>query len=483
MPEDKVRVRFAPAPTGFLHVGGARTALFNWLFARQKGGSFILRIEDTDAEKSSEEMARAIVESLLWLGLDWDEGPYYQSQNIQKHREAVGKILAGGGAYRCFCPREVAEAGKRMEMEMGRPAVYPGTCRALGEEEVREKLEADEPHVVRFLAPPGETSFTDGVYGGLSFDNATIGDFVLLRADGSPTYNLAVVIDDAGMGVTHVIRGDDHLSNTPKQILLYQALGLTPPVFAHLPLILGSDKQRLSKRHGAVSVGVYREEGVLPEALFNFLALLGWSPGDDREVMSREEIIRSFSLERVIKKSAVFDPAKLEWMNSQYFSACPADRLVELVTPLLESSGWFDLRYLAERGEWYRKVLLLLRERAHRLGDFLQHGKIFFTDEFDYDPEAVAKRWKSPSTIEHLERTREALIGLDEFTVERTGAAIRDQAEKMGVSAAQLIHPLRVAVSGKAVGPGLFELLELVGREKTIERIDRAISYLKAHPA
>ncbi len=478
----EIRVRFAPSPTGYLHVGGARTALYNWLYARKEGGAFVLRIEDTDVEKSSSEMAEAIIAGLTWLGIDWDEGPHYQSRDREKHQKAVDRLLERGAAYRCFCPKEVVDEAKKAAMDIGAPAVYPGACRDLPEELVANRLDAGDPYTVRFRTPPGDTTFTDEVYGNITSENRLIGDFVLLRSDGSPTYNLAVVIDDSDMAITHVIRGEDHLSNTPKQILIYRALDLPTPTFAHLPLILGSDKQRLSKRHGAVSVGIYHEEGILPEALFNFLALLGWSPGDDREIMTREEIISAFSLDRVIKKGAVFDPEKLEWMNSQYFSSSTTERLIELVTPLLKEAGLFDPIFLDERREWYGRVLTLLKDRAHRLHDFIDHGAPFFMDDFEYDPAAVAKRWKSSSTVDYLIASRDALNRLDPFSTETIEEAVRGLAEELGVSASKLIHPIRVAVTGRAVGPGLFELLEVLGKETASTRIDRAVEYLKQHP-
>ena len=477
-----VRVRFAPSPTGFLHVGGARTALFNWLFARKEGGVFILRIEDTDAEKSSDEMVRAITDSLLWLGLKWDEGPHFQSKRAGRHLEVADLLLEKGLAYRCFCSREKVESGRNAAMERGDPKVYPGYCRDLASDVVEKKLELGEPSVLRFRMPPGETTFKDAVYGDVTVENAMIGDFVLLRGDRSPTYNLAVVVDDSDMAITHVIRGEDHLSNTPKQIHIYKAMGVRPPDFIHLPLILGSDKSRLSKRHGATSVGAYREEGILPEALFNFLALLGWSPGDDRELMGVEEIVDSFSLDRVSRRGAIFDPAKLDWMNSQYFSISSADRLVELVTPVLKDAGLFDPAYMDREAEWYRQVLLVLSDRAHHLSDFVAYGRSFFTDDFDYDPGAVAKRWKKAGTVDYLSRSRDALGALSEFTHDDIEAVIRKLGEELGVSAAKLIHHGRVAVTGQAVDPGLFGLLARVGKEKTISRIDRAIDYLRSNP-
>jgi len=479
---DKVRVRFAPSPSGYLHVGGARTALFNWLFARQQDGTFILRIEDTNVEKSSAEMVEAITDGLLWLGIDWDEGLYFQSKRVEKHREAATALLEKGHAYRCFCPKEVLDEERKAAEKRGETYVYSGRCRDLDENDIEDKLSTGESYVLRFLAPPGETIFHDEVYGEVAADNSTIGDFILARIDGSPTYHLAVVVDDIDMEISHVIRGEDHRQNTLKHVLLFEALGHRPPVFAHLPLILGSDKRRLSKRHGATAVGIYREEGILPESLFNFLALLGWSPGTDEEIMSREEMVKDFSLKRVIKKSAIFDPKKLEWMNSQYFSNCSIDRLNELVSPLLEEEGLLDPSFLGEKREFYNKVLILLRDRAHRLGDFVEHGKPFFTDDFEYNPKDVAKRWKSPTTVEFLTRSRDAFQELEDFTCQQIEASVRSLAEELDVSASKLIHPVRVAVTGKAVGPGLFELLEVVGLEKTVERINLAVEYLDSHP-
>ncbi len=479
---NEVRVRFAPSPTGYLHVGGARTALFNWLFARRHDGVFILRVEDTDIERSSEEMVRAITEGLEWLGITWDEGPYLQSSRIEQHREVAMTLLKQEAAYRCFCPKELIETERRAAEDKGETYIYHGTCRSLKDDEIQENLDAGGSFVVRFRVPRGSTTFHDEVYGDVSVDNSTLGDFILLRSDGCPTYHLAVVVDDREMGITHVIRGEDHRANTPKHILIYQAMDWSVPIFAHLPLILGEDKKRLSKRHGAASVGSYREEGILPEALFNFLALLGWSPGDDTELMSVEEIVGAFSLERVNKKSAIFDPTKLEWMNGEYLSQSSAERLTDLVTPPLKSAGLFRASYLDEEKEWYQSVLLILRDRARRLGDFVDYGRSFFTDDFDYDPDAVAKRWKTSTTKEYLTVSRDGLAGLEDFTTEGIEKTIRILAGQAEISAAKLIHPIRVAVTGKAVGPSLFELLELLGRERVVERIDRALAYLGSHP-
>ncbi|HSH44410.1 MAG TPA: glutamate--tRNA ligase, partial [Longimicrobiales bacterium] len=326
------RVRFAPSPTGYLHVGGARTALFNWLFARRHGGAFILRIEDTDRERSSDAMTEAILDGMRWLGLDWDEGPYHQADGADRHRRDALRLLEEGKAYRCFCSPEVLEEKRREAESAGGGYRYDRHCDLhVSREESDRRAEAGEPYTVRFRVPEGRTVFRDEVHDRTEFDNAEIEDFIVLRTDGTPIYNLAVVSDDHEMGVTHVIRGDDHLSNTPKQVMLYEALGWDVPTFAHVPMILGADGKRLSKRHGATAVGQYREQGILAPALVNFLALLGWSPGDDTEIMSMEDLTRRFSLEGIHRKSGIFDPEKLEWMNGQYMMAMPLEELEPLV--------------------------------------------------------------------------------------------------------------------------------------------------------
>src|SRR5881628_831409 len=335
----RVRVRFAPSPTGFLHVGGARTALFNWLFARRHGGTFVLRIEDTDQERSTEGSVRTILEGLGWLGVDWDEGPFFQSRNVQAHRALALRLLEERKAYYCFCSAADLEARRAAAEKAGSAWKYDRLCVKLSPEEARRRLQGGESAAVRFLVPEGTVAWDDLVHGPTSFESAVLEDIVLLRSNGSPTYNLSCVSDDVAMRVTHVIRGDDHISNTPKQILLYRAAGAEPPRCAHLPLILGPDKKRLSKRHGAVAVTEYREAGYLPEALFNFLALLGWSPGDGREFLPREDLIRVFSLEGVGKKSAVFDEQKLEWLNSRYIHAMPAEAIRAAIRPDLERMG------------------------------------------------------------------------------------------------------------------------------------------------
>jgi glutamyl-tRNA synthetase len=474
-----VRVRFAPSPTGYLHVGGARTALFNYLFARQRQGTFILRIEDTDVERSREEMTAAILEGLNWLGIDWDEGPIYQSQRRESHKE-TGRALAGSlSAYPCFC--EPAQLGKRREEaeKKGIAWKYERACLALEAEEIRRRMAAGEPYALRFRVPPGVTSWEDRVHGTTTFANDTLEDFVLLRSDGTPTYHLSVVSDDVEMRITDVIRGDDHISNTPKQILLYHALGKPVPTFAHLPLILGPDKKRLSKRHGAVAVTEYREAGFLPEALFNFLALLGWSPGDGREFLPKEELIRFFSFAGVGKKGAVFDEKKLEWLNSQYVSAMPVAAIRAAIRGELEERGVWNASLTAERGAWFERVLEILKARSRKLSDLARDCRIFLSDDFDYNPEAVAKHLKDPETGARMGKLRSALAAAEPFDEKTTEEALRKTAEDLGVAAAKLIHPLRLALTGQSVSPGVFEVLVLVGRERALHRLDRLVASLR----
>src|SRR5690606_8725858 len=393
------RVRFAPSPTGYLHVGGARTALFNWLFARQRGGTFILRIEDTDTERSSDDMVRGILDGLRWLGIDWDEGPeiggphgpYFQSQRLERYREVVAALMASGRAYRCFCTPDDLKARRAAGEAAGGGWKYDRVCASLPEDEVRRRIASGMPHAVRFLVSEGTTSFDDIVHGRIEFANADIEDFVVLRSDGVPTYHLSVVADDTDMAVTHVVRGDVHISNTPNHVLLFEARGGTVPSFAHVPLILGTDKKRLSKRHGATSVMEYERQGFLPEALVNFLALLGWSPGDDREIFDRAGPIHAFSLDGISGGNAVFNPDKLEWFNQQYIQRLTPDELAARIEPLLRARGlWRDSFADGER-PWLRALIEVLKPRAKRLHDFADSTPYLFADTLDFDETAVAK--------------------------------------------------------------------------------------------
>ncbi len=471
------RVRFAPSPTGYLHIGGARTALFNWLFARHHDGVFILRIEDTDLERSTDEMVTAITEGMTWLGLDWDEGPYFQSERVDEHKAAALKLLEEGRAYRCFCDPAVLEAERNAAREENLDWRYGGHCRLISREESLSRAESGEPFAVRFAVPHEDAiAFYDHIHGEVRVEGEQIEDFVLLRSDGQPTYQLAVVVDDAWMGITHVIRGADHLSNVPKQILLFRALDMPIPEFAHLPLILGQDGKRLSKRHGATAVGEYREKGYLAEAVVNFLSLLGWSPKDDREFLRRGELIELYSLEGVNKKPAAFDEAKLEWLNGQYMNLLPSEDLLTGARASFEGAGYdtspFDDTYL-------NRVVDLLKERVRLFTEFAERGGFFFRPPAEYDPEAVAKRWKDPvEVIRKLTRAGEQLGALSDWTEEGIETVIRGLAEEEEVGAGQYIHPVRIALSGIHTGPGLFELIELIGQDETVNRIRSAIDFL-----
>ncbi|MFQ5664129.1 MAG: glutamate--tRNA ligase [Terriglobia bacterium] len=472
-----VRVRFAPSPTGYLHVGGARTALFNWLFARQQGGVFILRIEDTDLDRSRPELVDAVLDGLRWLGLDWDEGPYFQSQHLASYPGLAERLLPAGHAYPCFCtPEELAERRRAAESS-GKPWKYDGRCRRLPAAEVAARRHLSP--ALRFRVPEtGQTSFDDVVYGRVSVAHDEIEDFVLLRSDGLPTYHLGVVADDLDMRISHVIRGADHLSNTPKQILLYQALGASPPVFAHLPLILGPDRTRLSKRHGATSVTSYRDAGFLPEAFRNFLALLGWSPGDDTELMLTEELIQRFRLEQVSRTNAVFDRTKLEWFNGEYLRNQPLEKILPHVEAELRRSGLWQEEWSGAGREWFARGVDLLRPRARLLTDFSTWARAFFSDEFDYVPDAVKKFLQDERLGELLPKLQDELAAIKDWSHDEIEKAVRGAAARAGVKAALLINAARVALTGQAVAPPLFASMELLGQQKVVTRLQRLVDSL-----
>jgi glutamyl-tRNA synthetase len=476
------RVRFAPSPTGYLHVGGARTALFNWLFARRLGGVFVLRVEDTDLERSSDEMVGGILDGLRWLGLDWDEGPgiggelgpYFQSERLDRHRAMAERLVAGGHAYYCYCTNDELKAKREAAEAAGGAWRYDRTCCALTPDEIAARERAGQPHVVRFRVPEGAAGFDDLVHGPIAFEGANIEDFVLLRSDGQPTYQLSVVSDDVEMKITHVVRGDDHISNTPKQILLYRAAGAAVPQFAHVPLILGPDKKRLSKRHGATSVTEYATQGYLPEAMFNFLSLLGWSPGNDQELFTRPALIKAFALEGISGGNAVFNPEKLDWFNQQHITRLAPDELAVRVKPWLEVAGLWHDDFLGDRHAWFFAVLELLRPRVKRLGDFAAQGALFFSDAIEYDAAAVEKHLQSPGMDAHLAAIDAALAGLDTIDPASTEASLRALADARGVKAGVLIHAARVAITGKTVSPGLFDVLALLGRDRVRARLAAA---------
>ena len=473
-----IRVRFAPSPTGHLHLGGARTALFNWLVARSEGGAFILRIEDTDRDRSSQEMVRGILHGMEWLGLDWDEGPFFQSQGLARHRIEVGELLDRGLAYRDFTSAEEL-AGVRKENPADAVRYPREQADRLAPGKADQRASDGEDHAIRFRVPSGETSWRDLVHGLIRFRNEDIEDLVLLRTDGTPTYNLAVASDDAHMRITHVIRGNDHLSNTPKQILILQALGRPVPIFSHVPMILGPDGRRLSKRHGATAVGDYEARGILPEAMVNFLALLGWSPGADEELMNREELIQKFSLNRVLKKSAIFDMAKLEWLNGKYLCHIPAEDLVDRVLSETGSSREeAEKRLVADRA-WFLGLIDLLKPRARTAGDIAAQAKVFFEDPVQLEAEAVRRYWsKDPRmTCGLLAALEERFAGVP-WEEDRLEVALRGLADEHELGAGRLIHPLRVALTGQAVSPGIFEVLRFLGRDRALVRIRDAVSRL-----
>lgn len=476
----EVRVRFAPSPTGYLHVGGARTALYNWLFARHHGGVFILRIEDTDVDRSKPELVTAILRSLEWLGLNWDEGPFYQSERLTPYHALAAELERRGQAYPCFCTGEELQAKRAKAEADRRPWKYDGACRNLPDSKRQRRRAAGHPYAIRFRVPDsGETSFDDEVFGHLEVENRDLEDFVLLRSDGNPTYHLGVVADDLDMRVTHVVRGADHLSNTPKQVLMYQALGAPAPRFAHLPLILGPDRQRLSKRHGATSVEAYRELGVLPEALVNFLALLGWTPPGGKEIVPLDNLVKTFALAAVSKSNAVFDPEKLAWMNSEYLRHLPAERLLPLVEEELKSAGLSTATAAADERRRFQDTVLLLQTRARNLKDFSGSFRAFFTDQFDYDPEAAKKFWKEARLAELLSALAEKLAGAGPFDLAGSENALRALAAEKGVKAGLLINAARVALTGQAVAPGLFEVMVTLGQERVVARLRRAADYLR----
>jgi glutamyl-tRNA synthetase len=472
IPVSQIRVRFAPSPTGYLHVGGARTALFNWLFARHHGGRFILRIEDTDLERSQESMVRGILEGLSWLGLDWDEGPFFQSQRLDHYRQTVQKLLEEGTAYPCFCAAEELAAKREAAIQAKQDPQYDGTCRNLTPAQRSGKEAAGGSRVIRFKVPAqGNLIFQDAVFARISTDLGTVEDFVLLRSDEMPTYHLGVVVDDLEMEISHVIRGADHISNTPKQILLYQALRAPLPEFAHVPLILGPDKSRLSKRHGATSVAAYRDRGCLPEAFRNFLSLLGWAPEDKKEIMATSELIERFSLKGISRNNAVFNLEKLDWMSAQYIAGKPAAELFPMVRQELEQASLWQEEFGTSSSEWFLRVIDLLKPRAKVLPGFVRNGRPFFSDTLETDPVAREKFLKDPALPRLMPGLAGELESLPSFSLEAAEAALRGYAERNQVKPGLLINAARVLLTGQGVAPGIFEVMVALGRDRTVRRL------------
>ena len=479
---DQIRTRFAPSPTGSMHVGNAHTALFNWLFARGHAGTVVLRIEDTDELRSTPEALDIIYGGLTWLGIDWDEGPdiggpygpYVQSERLEHYEEAANKLIAGGKAYPCYCTPEEVEQRRQIMRAQGLPPRYDGKCSSLTQEE-REALEAEgrEPCVRFAMKRTGNTVINDHIQGDVVYDNSLCGDPVILKQSGFPTYHLAVVVDDDAMRITHIIRGAGHLPNTQTHLQLQEALCIPHPEYAHLPLILGEDRTKLSKRHGAVSITEYQDLGYLPEAMLNFLSLLGWSPGDEREILSRDDIISLFSLEACNKAPSVFDLKKAEWMNGEYMKQMAPGELADRVLPWLVEAGLIEEAPAPERREWLVKVVELMQERAKLLSTYPTWARYFFTDDYEYENRARSKWLSKQDTPDVLDKLTAAFVALDEWNVETIEVAVRGVAEETGISAGKVIHPCRAAVTGTTIGPSLFHLLELLDRDDVLARLRR----------
>ncbi len=467
----KVKTRFPPSPTGHLHLGGARTALFNWLFARHHGGVFLLRFEDTDRERSRQEYVDSIKEALEWLELFWDEGPYFQTERLEIYAQFAQKLVEEGKAYYCECPPEVLEQKRKEALAEGRKPKYDGTCREKG-------LGPGPGRVLRFKCPQiGTTVVEDLIRGPVAFDHQELDDFVLMRPDGTPTYQFAVVVDDLTMGITHVIRGDDHLSNTPKQILLFEALGATPPKYAHVPMILGPDGTRLSKRHGALSILAYRDEGYLPQAMRNYLVRLGWSYGD-QEIFSLEEMIEKFDLSRVSKSPARFDPDKLLALNAHYLRQEPTERLAELVRPFLKDLG---VEPPEPQDPKFLKAVETVKPRARTLKEMAQMMLFYFVPEITYEKKA-ARKFLTPKIVPILAELIKELENLPSFEEKDLERLFRGLAEKHQIKLKHIAQPVRVALTGRTVSPGLFEIMDVLGRETVLKRLRKALEYAKEAP-
>ncbi len=485
------RVRFAPSPTGYLHVGGARTALFNWLFARRWGGVFVLRVEDTDRARSSPEHTQAILDGLAWIGITLDEGPVFQADGLERHRTDAKRLLEEGAAYRCFCTPDELKARREEAERAGAGYGYDGRCDRLDPTQAKARAVAGEPHAVRVRVPDEAIGWEDLIHGPMSFPAGSVDDFVVLRSDGTPVYNLAVVSDDVDGNISHVLRGDDHLSNTPKQIVIYRALGHALPTFGHFPLILGGDGKRLSKRHGAMSVLAYREEGFLPDGMMNFLALLGWSPGDDREVFDVDELISAFTIERVLKKSAVFDLDKLAWLNGQHIAGSSAGTLAPAVIRELTERARLEARSLDEThpgleasSERLAEIIDLVKNRPRTLPSLASQVSPFFAESLDYEQAAIDRFWKRPGEVaEHLRQVGDLLARLEDWGIGSLETEIRGLAERLDVGAGRLINPLRVALMGQGVSPGIFDVVAAMGRERVAARLASAVGFLDAKAA
>ena len=485
MSEKKFRVRFAPSPTGPFHIGGARSALFNWLLARRYGGQLILRIEDTDLERSSRESEENIKAALRWLGMEWDEGidvggdhgPYGQTERLPIYAEYTERLLASGKAYRCYCTDEELEAERQALMAKGETPRYMGKCRNLSVAEEQELIAAGRKPTVRFRVPENQNiTFHDAVRGTVSFDSNGIGDFVIVKSDGLPVYNYAVVLDDALMEVTHVIRAEEHLSNTPRQILIYQALGLPLPTFGHISLILGKDRSKMSKRHGATSVDQYKALGYLPAAVVNFLALLGWAPPGEQELFSSDELIALFSLDHVAKNPAVFDIDKLNWINSQYLKKMSLEEIADMALPHLRQAGMIGDDLSAEQLDWVRQVVAAVREYVSFIAQIPEHAAVFFHDDIAMENEETAAILKDPDVERVMAEFLAKLSQLDTITGEQVHATLKAIGKELKLGGKKVFMPVRVALTGKMHGPELVALIPLLGVERTIDRIRHSMA-------
>ncbi|PIS27976.1 MAG: glutamate--tRNA ligase [Candidatus Marinimicrobia bacterium CG08_land_8_20_14_0_20_45_22] len=471
MTNNEIRVRFAPSPTGALHLGGARTAIYNWLFARSVGGKFLLRIEDTDVERSRKELVGQIMQSLDWLGLKWDEEPVYQSNRMALYKSRVNELLVKGKAYRCFCRADELDAEREKAVQEHRAYKYGGKCRSLSQKEIDENLSVGKPYAVRFKMEDGITGWNDLVYGKIYVQNCELDDLIIQRSTGVPVYQMAVVVDDIDMNITHIIRGEDHIPNTPKQINIFKAFGSEIPQFAHLPLLLGIDGKRLSKRHGATGVDAYQEIGYPAEAVFNYLALLGWSPKDGSEVLNPDEIVRQFQIHEISRKAAVFDIKKLDWISGQHLTLMKSEQILSDLRPLLEQANI----PIDGNNQYVLRVIDMMKSRVKTFPQFVEWGKYFFLDPEYYDERVIAKQWKTsevPNRMKVLKQELEKSVSFDEAVIE---SCVRKTAEIMQIKAAELIHPLRLALTGFGISPGIFEVAAFLGKEKVVRRIEKAI--------
>ncbi|MDD3363864.1 MAG: glutamate--tRNA ligase [Syntrophomonas sp.] len=480
---ENVRVRFAPSPTGTLHIGGARTALFNWLFARSNSGQLILRLEDTDSIRSTAASAEGILEGLSWLGLDWDEGPdiggpygpYCQSERLSIYQQFLQQLLDEKKAYYCFCtPDEISKQREEAHQEK-KNYLYKRTCKSLSPEQVALRMAEGLKPVIRLNVPrQGTTLVHDLIRGEVEFDNSLLDDFIIAKSDGWPTYNFAVVVDDYTMKISHVIRAEEHLSNTPKQLQVYQALGLTAPQFVHVSMILAPDRSKLSKRHGATSVQEFRDDGYLPDALVNYLALLGWSPGENADILPREQMPNLFSLKDVSLSAAIYDIKKLAWMNGHYITAANIEVIIKLVEDQAKLKGYLT----ADNNEYFHKVIDLVRSRAKTVNEVLDLAQYFFEEPEAYDEKGVDKYFRKAGSLEKLTAVLDLVSHTTIFTALHLEEATRLKAETLGLKAAELIHPSRLALTGRTMTPGLFEIIELLGRKTSAERISKAVDYI-----